>query len=760
MNFKRVLRELKENLLKNISFALLMMLSVMVIVGFNRGMDSYIASVDRFYETHHVEDGEFMVLGSLTTKQRLSMQRHFDLVIEENKFIDYKLSETQKINKSSQIKKDVDVILRITCVDRVINQLALLEGVMPKHADEVLLDPKFAHANDYKIGETIVLYDNSFHIVGYGITPDYVNTLKNLSDFLASPHTFGVAYVNQKGFDKVDQKQSKTTLYSYEIKNQGHNGDELKEYLIDHTALLDFTEKQFNARIQTVYDDANGPKQMALIIGVLLVIIITFIISISIQNTLKSESQTIGILYGQGFVKKEFIRYYIILPTLLISLGTLLGYIGGILISNPILLIEDAQYTVPNVILKDSWYLVLVGIVLPIILSLTITYFYLSKALGKTPLSLLSGEHSNMKVSGLEKRFTFKGISFFTRFRLKNILREKGSMLALLFGSLLSMMLLTTSSYVRDSCDHFIDEVNSKLPFNYLYTFVDAKQLSKYSQKGERTTIKNVKVKINHSKKSFVIQGLAPNSEFYNIAGIENLEANEVYIAPSLLIKFNLDIGDSLTLIDDLEDKEYSIIIKGTAPYDYGQYLYTNIQSFNKLFGIHKQSYNALVTHEKLDIPEEKISSLISKEEMVGGITNLLNLVSVMSYIILIASVAIFITVIYMLLNMMIAKVKVNISMVKIFGYEPREINNLYLRGTYIILVFSFICGVPLGYAITKILFDSIMINMQQYILPHINTKSILMSFVVMTISYGVIIHLLKRSLDSVSLTEALKNRE
>lgn len=760
MNVKRVLREFKGNLLKNISFMVLIMLSVMVIVGFNRGMDSYIASVDRFYESHLVEDGQFTILGELSKKQRLSIEKRFGVTIEKYEFVDYTLTNAQKKKLTGSDQTDDDITIRIISTDRKLNQLAVLEGKKPEKEDEVILDPKFANTHGYHLGDTIILYDNTFRIVGYGITPDYVNTLKNSSDFLVSPQTFGVAYVNHKGFEKVNNHQSPTTLYSYKANGTIHNDNKLNDYLIDHTTLLDFTERQFNARIQTVYDDANGPKQLASVIGILLVMIITFMISVSISHTIKSESQTIGILYGQGFVKKELVRYYIILPTLLICTGTVLGYIGGILVSKPVLLIEHAQYTVPDVTLEDSWYLVFVGIVLPILLSLTITFFYLSKALNKTPLSLLNGEHSNMKVSKLEKRFTIKSASFFTRFRLKTSIREKGSTTALLLGCLLSMMLLSTASYVRDSCYQFIDDMRTKLPFNYLYMFNDPRQLNKYSQRGEQTALKNVKVTIDGEKRAFVIQGIAPGSTFYDIPGIENLAADEVYIPYSMLVKFGLRIGDQLTLVDELKDEEYSIVIKGIAPYDYGQYLYTNIKSFNKLFGIHKQSYNALVTREKLDIPEEKISSVVSKEELVGGIINLLDLVNIMCGIILLGSVIIFIAVIYMLLNMMINKLKVNISMVKIFGYDPKEINKLYLRGTYILLLTSFALGMPLGYVFTKILFDSIMLGMQQYILPCIHTRSVIFSFIIMTASYILTMNLLKRSLDKVPLTEALKNRE
>ena len=744
MNLKRIWRDFRTHLLKNISFMLLIMLSVMIIVGFNRAMDGYINTANAFYKTAHAEDGQFNIYGSLTKKQELSMERRFHFTIEKNESIDYELDDTRTV--------------RIINAERSINQLAVIAGSPLKDSRDVILDPKFAEANHYHIGDQILLKDSTFRIVGYGISPDYVNTLKNMSDFLGSPQTFGVAYITEKAFKKIDDTTTKSSLYSFQ--NEGGSIKKLRDYLEDRTILLDFRERANNSRIQTVFDDANGPKHLSVIIGVLLIIIVAFIISISIKNTIKTESQTIGILYAQGFNTKELMQYYIMLPSILVFLGSLLGYGAGVVVSGPLTLLEDAQYTLPEVKLTDSLYLITVGIILPMTIALFITVFSLLQALNKTPLSLLSGSHSNSKVSKIEKLFTFKGLGFFMRFRLKDMIRERGSIIALLLGVVLSMAILCTAAYTRDSCYHYVKSLQNNVPFTYAYTFVDSKDLNKYSKKGEQTSLKDVKIELKGSKKSFIVQGIVNNSKFFTIPGIEELKENEVFISPSLLIKFGLNVGDTLTLIDDTKNKNYRAIIKGTSGYDYGQYLYTNIRTYNKIFDFHKASFNTLVTHQAVDISEEKVSSVMNKNEMINGIDNLLSMINVMAGILLTAAVGILMTVVYMLMKMIIDKSKVNISMVKIFGFSPEEVGGMYLRGNFAILVLGFVFALPAGYMITKTLYDNIMANMQQYVLPHIEPVSVTGAFVVMSLSYAGTCALLKKNLERVALTEALKSRE
>jgi|GEM_PF-1071846 len=71
MTLKRLYRDFKANLIKNLVFILLIVISVTAIVAFNRSMDSVIDSANRFYDSHHVEDGKFKILGKLTKKTKI-----------------------------------------------------------------------------------------------------------------------------------------------------------------------------------------------------------------------------------------------------------------------------------------------------------------------------------------------------------------------------------------------------------------------------------------------------------------------------------------------------------------------------------------------------------------------------------------------------------------------------------------------------------------------------------------------------------------
>lgn len=742
-----MIRDFKANMLKNISFILLIALSVLVIIGFNRSMDSYINTIDTLFAQCNAEDGQFSIVGTLTKRQIATLENLYNVKIEKNKVLDENLKE-----------KNEDSTLRILCTDQTINQVALISGRPINSTNEILLDPKFAKANGYSIGDTILICNNTFLICGFGISPNYVYTLKNSSDFLNSPQFFGVGYVSAKGYEKIKPSTTTTTLYSYI--NNGSQVNELKKHLQDTTTLIEFLERTDNTRMKSIYNDATAPKEMALIMGVLLIIIVAFVISISIKNTITDESQTIGILYSQGFNKGELLSYYMLLPTVLVLIGVIIGYIGGVLISPLVPLMLEPQYTLPTFKITDSLPVIFLGIILPIILALSISYFSISSALNKTPLSLLRGAHANNSVSPIEKVFSFKKLSFFLNFRLKSVIREKGSMLALFFGVLLSMFILSTALHLRDSTNKFIEDLKINLPYEYMYSFKNNNDLYKYSGQGELTSIKTVKIHYKDLIKSINIQGIAADSEFFNIPELHTLKNNEVLVTPSLSIKYNIQVGDTLVLQDDTKKDTYKVFVKGFCNYDYGQYLFTTTAIYNKIFRLHSNSYNALFTHSLLDISNDKIISTNSKSELIASAVNVLSILTTLATVMILVAIGILMSVVYLLLKMIIDKSKVNISMVKIFGYTKSEINKLYLNGNFIILLIAYGIAIPIGYNITKIFYDSIFIDMSQYYLPSIQVSSKVFAFIIMLVAYLCSGFLLKRNINNIPLTEALKNRE
>lgn len=751
MNFKRVLRDFKKMPLKNINFILLIILSVSIIIGFSRSSFSFLETVNALYTTCYVEDGQFTLLTPLTKKQQHALAQRFNLILEEN------LSQDEEL-KAASLKQGEKVTLRLIQSDKYLNQVQLIKGTSPTSPYEVLLDPRFAETQGYTIGDTFFIAGCTFHIVGFGISPDYIYTLKQPSDLMNAPATFGLAYLTEKGFDKIENVKATTSTYSY--LSPTIDASQLEYYLQDHYTLINFMKRQDNSRIETVFNDAKSPIYMSIIMGGLLLAIIAFIISISIKNTIATESQTIGVLYAQGFNQNELLSYYMCLPLLLVSLGTAIGYILGIYLSRPILTLQTAQYTVPDIVLHDSLGLILIGIGLPFLLTLSITYCLVKKALNQTPLSLLRGVHSTRKVTRLEKIFTFSSFSFFPKFRLKNMLREKGSMIALFFGALLSIFILSTALYMKDSAMQYTTKMISNIPYDYLYTFTTTKALNQYASQGELTALKSLKVTINDRPRNFSVQGIQPHTTFFNPKELATLQKGEVLISPSLALKYNLQIGDTLTLNETEKNKSYTVTIKGLSQYDYGPYLYLDITHFNALFNLHTRSFNALLTHTPLEVPDHLLEAVSAKSEMITALAPLLGMIYLMTGIMIIVAIAILIIVIYILLKMIIDKSQINISMVKIFGYNQKEIKQLYLKGHLPLLLLGTLLGIPAGHFICKVFYDSILENMEQYFILKLQLSSVCLIFAATFFAYFMALALLKRNIHQVALTEALKNRE
>lgn len=751
---KRTLRDFEKNKIKYISFFLLIVLSVTVIIGFNRSMDSYVKTVEKFFETNNAEDGQFSVYGELSKRRILNLEEKYGIDIEEVKSYD---SDLLKDSDGNSISRDENITVRVFSYERSINTFYLLEGSMPENSGETAIDPKFAESHGFKIGDRIVFNSKTFTITGFGITPDYINILKSMTDMTASPSTFGVAYVSDKDFKSISDSSAVEKFYCFAGNGGEYEG--LRKELQKDFSLSTFTLRENNPRIIQVFDDANAPKQVSLVIGLLLVCVVTFVISISVSNTIANESKTIGIFYAQGFKRSELLKYYMLLPCVISSLATFVGAAIGVAVSEPLLSVES-EYTTPKVVMQSSPMIIVLGIVLPIVLTFLISYFSVSKKLKFTPLSLLRGDDSVKMPSKAEKFVGRMNIPFILRFRLKSIIREKGSIFALLFGITLSVYVLLTAMYLKDSADNFVKTLENSMPYESMYTFVNKSDLNKYSAYGEKTSIKEVRFSDGEKMRNIYIQGIADNTALFDMPEIYDLKDGEVIASLSSYKKYGFKSGDKIELYDDTEDKTYSVTVAGISKYDYGQYLYTTENGYNKILGLHGDSRNSLLTQQKLDIDIDKIAASFHKDELINSVSGTLEMINVLSGIMLWIGSAILICITVMLLQMNIEKDKNNISMVKIFGYRKKEIKALYLNGNVFVLIIGGILAFPMGYYTTKAVYDGVMDNLQQYFLPYIYLQSALMAFAIIIVSYNVAMYLLVRKIDKIPLTEVIKNRE
>lgn len=123
-------------------------------------------------------------------------------------------------------------------------------------------------------------------------------------------------------------------------------------------------------------------------------------------------------------------------------------------------------------------------------------------------------------------------------------------------------------------------------------------------------------------------------------------------------------------------------------------------------------------------------------------------------------AVLLFILIIYLLSKLIIEKNASSISMVKILGYNNREIGKLYNTATAIVVGTSLVISLPLSFLAIKIIYVQMMQEFNGwltfYIAPHIYLKMLLLG----TGAYAFTSFLQSRRIKKVPMSQALKNME
>ena len=123
-------------------------------------------------------------------------------------------------------------------------------------------------------------------------------------------------------------------------------------------------------------------------------------------------------------------------------------------------------------------------------------------------------------------------------------------------------------------------------------------------------------------------------------------------------------------------------------------------------------------------------------------------------------AVIMFILVIYLLTKIILERNSTSISMVKILGYEDREIGSLYLVARSWVVFFGVIISFALVTGLIQMIFVAFMKGYSGWIPFGISTKTYIECFVLTILSYLVVAAMQMHKIKKVPMDEALKNVE
>ena len=652
-----------------------------------------------------------------------------------------------------------DATLRVFSNRENINLPAVASGELPAKPDEIFLEKHFADKMNLELGSKIRTGGEKWTVVGIGTLPDYEALLASFGDIGSDPEKFSVSLVSPSGYEKLrDRDEAKTAevfLYSFRLPADG-TMKELHHYLRDHIGennlLVSFTSASDNPRIDAAGRDISVTGIGGLVGAFIFLILFGYVISVFLSQTLDRESSVIGALYALGISSRELLFHYLKLPALLGFLGALVGTAVGWIIIPTQFPESMTYYSYPEPSVSVPWQMIALSIMIPPLICVIVNYVFIKKRLNATPLSLLRGQ----KTERGSIRASFHGFSFSSRFQIRHFLREKKSAAALagaLFLALLLVMLALNCFFV---ISNLAIQNKEDVRFSYLYS------LKYMPEKVPAASSIAYAESLNREDKGYDISvtllGIESGNPYFPFATPKG--DGEVVLSSSVASKFGLQIGDTFSLFDRIEEKEYTFQVSSIEQYSAGTYIFLDIDSMRELYDQSDDFYNILLSSSELNLPGEQIANTIEREDILGFADLFQNMMTGLILMLSVTSNFILFLVLYLMLKNMVDRSAYSIALTKTFGYSDREVQRLYLGTGFWIVLISSVLAIPLAKLCVNQIFPYLVFNVASGFDLSVHPAVYLGILCWIMANFGIIYALLMRRLKYIPASAVLKNRE
>lgn len=674
--------------------------------------------------------------------------------VEDIYFQDYISELTEDRNKMTDAIDDIyDGVNELAdgLSDAVENNDSIVDGVgamfdqylaqASQQLSSVGLTEYLTRENYKSLLDKIISYTNSQDVVALRASLESIEELYNG----VKEYTDGITSA-EEGSDKLRDGVKKF---------KSETNDFLDEnYKIDIDNLKSFTKAEDNQKISSASTDVATNKSMALTVGVVLIALFTYVISVFVSHQIQRETSVIGSLYALGVKKKDLLIHYITLPTLITFVSGVIGTCIGFSNFGIGTQTQDSYnyFSLPKFDIIHPVYLLIYGLVMPPVICIIVNLIVINKQLSRTALSLMRNEQKQHKYS----KANIKSDKFISVFRKRQLLRELRAVITIVVGVFVSILIMTLGIDIYALCSNIKTDTVEDTKYNYMYTY-------KYPEKtvpagGEEVYTETLSKTYLGNTLDITLMGITENNKYFS-ANPSTTE-NSVVVSNSVSERYGVSKGDIITLTDKVTKDIHSFKVDDVCQYSVGFTVFMDIDNMREMFDKADNYYNVVLSEDKLDVDEGRLYSIMTKDDVKKSSDVFIKLMNPTIYMIVIVSGIIFCVVLYLMMGVMIDRSAFGISLMKVFGFRSKEIKKLYLNGnTVIILVGSY-----LSIIISKLLVDAYFPNTIANIACEMNLSlsvyAYVAEFAFVTLAYFVINTILIFKINKITLADVLKNRE
>lgn len=667
-----------------------------------------------------------------------------------------------------------DGTIRVFARTDEINEACLMDGSFPEAEDEIAIDRMHADNVGIKVGDTVKVGGQPYQVTGLIAYVNYATLHEKSTDLMFDALKFDVAMVTNAGFDRLHESIHYSYAWKYETspadeKEEKKCSDDFMRALLTQTVVADneiedYVPAYANPAIHFATDDMGSDEAMGGVLLDILIVIIAFIFAITISNTITKEASAIGTLRASGYTRGELIRHYISMPVIVTLLAALIGNILGYTVfKNVVVSMYYNSYSLPTyktIWNPDAFYKTTM---IPIVLMFVVNLIVIVRMMHHTPLQFL---RHDLKKTKRKKAIRLPRWNFFHRFRLRIMFQNMANYLVLFVGIFFIMVMLAMAVGMPDTLSYYKSHAKDMMFADYQYVLTSYKDeeneiIKTKNQDAEPFNMTSLLRKSDVLDEEVSVYGVAADSDYVKITGLDQLSDKEAYITESFSQKYDLQVGDSVTLEEKYENKSYTFTVAGIyAGYQSIAVFFSN-ENYRKVFDLDDEAFTGYFSNEVLtDLDDDMIATVITERDITKMCDQLdHSMGSYMNYF-QILCILLSAVMIYLLTKLIIEKNENAISMTKILGYENREIASLYLLSTTIVVVIADAISVVLGTIVMNIVWKAILFEYSGWFAFVIEPVGYLKMFGFVLIGYLIVLFFDFRRIKKVPMDQALKNVE
>lgn len=748
---KRLPREFFGEFAKYLVIFLFMTVTIGFVSGFLVAGNSMIQSYDESFEKYNIENGHF-VLKEEAEKETIDSLEKEDVTIYPDFYIE-KYTDYNLDGKS-------DSTLRIFKERTTINQICLMEGKLPEEENEIAIDRMYADNNDIRVGDAIKVGEQKLTVTGLVALSDYSALFSDNNDLMFDAVKFGVAVMTPEGFESLGDAG---IHYSYAWKYEKEPADEIEEkemaddfmkVLGEKAVIEKYVPRYANQAIRFTGDDMGGDRVFILVFLYILIVILAFVFSVTINHTIAKEASVIGTLRASGYTKSEMVRHYLAIPITVTLLAAVVGNILGYTVfKNTAVGLYYNSYSLPAYETIWNGEAFVLTTVIPIIIMLCTNLISLVHRLSLSPLRFIRRDLGGNK---RKKAMRLPHFKFFHRFRLRIVIQNRSSYLTLFIGIVFANILFLFGMMMTPLLSHYQDEVLNHMLADYQYILkvpveVEEESAEKYCMTALKT------VNSDDEGEEISIYGVQKDSDYVKWS----LPSDGVCISDGYAEKYQLEKGDTIVLREVYGKKLYGFQIEKIVTYPAALAVFLPEEDFWDTFEMEEGYFSGYFSNKELtELEDANIYSCITEDDLTKVSRQLDVSMGNMFYMINVFAVVLSALLIYLLTKLILEKNTNSISMVKILGYENGEIARLYLLATTWVVILSLIAGMMISTIVIDKIYWVMMSEYSGWLTFYIDPKIYGEMFAMSMAAYLAVALLQFRRIQKIPMDEALKNVE